>query len=146
MMFCKHCGQKLEENAVFCGACGKRQDVTIIDSQPNQSANAGSVAAFVVGLIAAIFGLFGGLCVSACYGVGGQDGTPLLMLVGGSMLGLVGACVSLKNARPGALMELGAAVVMAICAFGITGADFMSLVAIALFLVGGLVGFFTAKK
>lgn len=99
-----------------------------------------SIPAFVVGLIAGIFGLFGGLCVAACYSVGGQGGLPLIMLVGGSIVGLIGACIAMKDARKGSLMELAAAVMMAICVFGSTGGGFMILASMILFAVGGLVG------
>ena len=103
-----------------------------------------SMPAFLIGLIAGVLGLFGGLCVAACYSFGGDGSLPLIMLVGGSVVGLIGACIALRNARRGALMELAAALMMAVCVFGFTGSGFMTLVSMILFAVGGLVGLLTS--
>ena len=158
MAFCKSCGCQLEDGVTFCGACGKAQNASFSQAtypapqgtanpypQPNTNINK-SIPVFVLGLIAGVFGLFGGLCVSACYSFGGQEGLPLIMLVGGSIVGLVGACIAMKDARKGSLLELIAAVMMAICVFGFTGSGFMTLVSMALFVVGGLVGLLTSNK
>jgi len=108
--------------------------------QQNRPAAQRSVAAFVVGLIGAIFGMFGGMCVAACSSFIGNDGIALFMLVGGSVVGLIGACMCLSKAKIGGLLQMGGAVMIAICAFTITGADFMTLIGMLMLAIGGLCG------
>lgn len=134
MKTCKNCNNSVADNAVVCPTCGCKLDVA------NRN-----VAAFVLGLIGSIFGLIGGLCVSACYSFIGSETTPMIMMVGGSILGLIGCCMCFSKAKIGSLLELAGAVLIAICAFAITGAGIMSLVSIALLGIGGIVGFVTTK-
>lgn len=149
MKFCKHCGNQLSDDVAFCNKCGNAvgeatpaaNNVVIINNKPS-----GSVPAFVLGLIGAIFGLFGGICITACYDFGGQGGAPLLLMVGGSIVGLIGACLCFKKVKVGSALEILAAVMIAICVFFITGSDIMSLVGMILLLVGGIVGLLTGKK
>lgn len=108
--------------------------------QQNRPATQRSVAAFVVGLIGAVFGMFGGMCVAACSSFVGNDGIALFMLVGGSVVGLIGACMCLSKAKIGGLLQMGGAVMIAICAFTITGADFMTLIGMLMLAIGGLCG------
>lgn len=149
MAFCNTCGKQLMEGELVCTQCGTparnaNQNSAPVYVQP-KNPNA-SIPAFVLGLIGAIFGLFGGLCVSACASVGGNEAAPLLLIVGGSIVGLIGACMCFKKAKKGAILELVAAVMIAICAFGITGADFSTLIGMVLLAIGGLVGFLTVNK
>lgn len=95
--------------------------------------------AFIIGLIGSIMGLFGGLCMSMCdLATGGI--APFLLIFGGSVVGLIGACLCMSKAKTGSILELIGSVMIIICAFGITGAEFMSVFAMVLLLVGGLVG------
>ena len=152
MAFCQNCGTENKEGMVFCSNCGAQISKSVAPTQQMPyvqkavpTAVQKSVPALVLGLIGAMFGLLGGLCVAACYSLGGQDGVPLILMVGGSILGLIGSCLCFSKAKVGSALELIGALMIAICAFGITGADMMSLVGMALLAVGGLVGLFTAK-
>ena len=140
MKMCKKCGTMVDAETKFCTKCGEAVDNTA------SAGGSKSMAAFVIGLIGAIFGLFGGLCVSACYGFSGNDGLPLILMCGGSVVGLVGSCMCLNKAKIGCILEFVGAVMIAICAFGFTGADLVSLVGMAMLAVGGVVGFLTAKN
>lgn len=130
----------VEDANKFCSKCGE------VMEQTTAAGVSKSVPAFVLGLIGGIFGLFGGLCVSVCYSFGGNDGLPLILMCGGSVVGLVGSCLCLNKAKIGCILEFVGAVMIAICAFGFTGADLMSLVGMAMLAVGGVVGFLTAKN
>ena len=71
---------------------------------------------------------------------------PFILILGGSVLGLVGACKCLKNARKGSLMQLIAAVMIIICAYGITGADISTIIAMVLFVISGVIGMIYSIK
>ena len=62
------------------------------------------------------------------------------LIFGGSIVGLIGACRCLKKATSGSILELVAAVMLIICAYGASGSDFMTVIALLLLLVGGIVG------
>lgn len=95
--------------------------------------------AFIIGLIGSIFGMFGGLCVTMCdWRTGGN--APFLLIFGGSVVGLIGACLCMSKAKTGSILELIGGVMIIICAYGITGADVMSVFAMVLLLIGGLIG------
>ncbi len=162
MKYCTRCGKEIQDGGKFCPGCGASMPQSYAQqpmmqqpyaqqpvmqqpmAQSTGKSSKGSIPAFVLGLIGAIFGLFGGLCVSACYSLSGDDGVPLLLMVGGSVIGLIGACLCFNKAKIGSLLEILGAVMIAICAFGITGADFMSLVGMAMLAVGGIVGLLTS--
>ncbi|MBQ4561562.1 MAG: zinc ribbon domain-containing protein [Clostridia bacterium] len=105
-----------------------------------------SIPAFIIGLIGSILALFGGMCVAACASFSGLDGKALFFLVGGSIVGMVGACMCFKKANIGSLLMIGGAIMIAICAFTITGADFMTLAGMIMLAIGGVVGLLTSKK
>ncbi len=168
MKFCQKCGTQLDDDAVFCSGCGNNVTTPGVNNTyannaypnnaypnnafpnnayPNNTVvNKGRcVPAFIVGLIGSIFGLFGGMCVSACYSFGNDEVVPLILLVGGSLLGLIGACMCFSKAKVGSTLQLVAAILIAICVFGITGADFATLAGMLLLGVGGLVGLLMSK-
>lgn len=107
-----------------------------------------SIPAFVLGLVGAIFGILGGLCDSVCAaaestlttGDASAGYIPLILVVGGSILGLVGACLCFKKANKGGIMQIiaAAAILVSVIAFG--GASTLSYVALACMAVGGLLG------
>ena len=148
MKFCVHCGKELASDASFCMNCGNvvsDQTAAGPSGTNKNAANQRCLPAFVVGLIGSIFGLFGGMCVSACYSLSGNDGVPMFFLVGGSLIGLIGSCMCFSKARLGAILQLVAAGMIAICAFGITGADVTTLMGMLLLGVGGVVGLLMTK-
>lgn len=55
-------------------------------------------------------------------------------------MGIIGACLCLNKAKKGAILEIISGVMIAICAYAITGADFMSVFAMVLLLASGLIG------
>ncbi|MBE6708552.1 MAG: zinc-ribbon domain-containing protein [Ruminococcaceae bacterium] len=148
MKFCTNCGKQLSDGEAFCSGCGKPVQSTAqspvqanrMQTQTNPAKAESCVPAFVLGLIGAIFGLFGGMCVAACNSIGGNEGAALFLIVGGSIVGLIGACMCFKRAKLGSVVELIGAVMMAICIFGVTGADFMSIIGMIMLAIGGLIG------
>lgn len=141
MKYCGKCGNQIVDESVVCPCCGDR----IEDSCPNSVAAKGSLPAFILGLIGSIFGLFGGLCVFACLGIVGKGAISLPLMVGGSVIGLIGACKCLKDAKKGSIMQFIAAAMIFICGIAFTGADAMSIIGMIVLTIGGIVGFVTSK-
>ena len=131
--FCPRCGASMEETSSTTGS-----------GAPNESAakDAGKIRclpSFILGLIGALFGIFGGLCTTMCDFVGGGN-APFLLIFGGSLIGLVGACLCLNKAKIGSIIELVSAGMIIYCAYGKSGSDFMSVIALLLLLAGGIIG------
>lgn len=94
---------------------------------------------FILGLIGGICGIFGGFCTTMCDVFGGGN-APFLLIFCGSIIGLIGACLCLSKARIGSLLELVSGIMIMICAYGITGSGMMSVIAMLMFLFGGIIG------
>lgn len=108
---------------------------------PNNGAGPGqrSLPAFIVGLIGSILGMLGGLCTSMCdFRTGGN--ASFVLIFGGAVVGLIGSCMCLNKARTGSVLQLVGALMMIICVYGITGAEFMSIFGLILLLTGGIIG------
>ncbi|MEE1186931.1 MAG: hypothetical protein UHN02_06080 [Acutalibacteraceae bacterium] len=135
MKFCDKCGKEVMDETVVCPECG-----ATIGKKLGKTKETKCMPAFILGLIGAIFGLFGGICVTACYSFGGNDGAPMFFMIGGSLIGLIGSCLCFKKAKFGSILEIVAAVMIAYCAFTVTGADITSLVGMLLLGVGGAIG------
>ncbi len=81
----------------------------------------------------------GGLCTSMCdFRTGGN--ASFVLIFGGAVVGLIGSCMCLNKARTGSVLQLVGALMMIICAYGITGAEFMSIFGLILLLTGGIIG------
>lgn len=135
-MNCYNCGNEVDEKKIYCPKCG-------VKLKKRSSEDEGKIEkclpAFIVGLLGSIFGMLGGLCVSMCdMSTGGN--APFVLIFGGSIVGMIGACKCLKNVRIGAFLQLLGALMIIICAYGITGADIMSVFGMVLLLAGGIIG------
>ena len=78
-----------------------------------------------------------------------MGGAAFIFIFGGSVVGMIGACQCLKNVKRGSILQLIGAVMIIICAYGITGADLMSVLAFLLLLIGGIIGlvdYYVIKK
>lgn len=150
-MFCKKCGKEFVDGSKYCDRCGYPTDnITVSSSTPNTKAetnneDAGNkcLPAFILGLIASIFGMFGGFCMTMCTGMMCMDSASnfaFFFIFCGSILGLVGACLCLNKALLGSILQLVAALFIIIYAYGMVGAEFMTILAMLLFLAGGIVG------
>ncbi len=147
-MYCKNCGSFVADNIEICPQCGFRQQAPQQAPQPTayQTANPQKpdrrfLPSFILGLMAAIFGIPGGLCVTMCTSFGADGGVAAFILIfGGSIVGLIGACKCLSDAKVGSIIQLVAAAMIIICAFGITGGEIGTVLALVLFLVSGLIG------
>lgn len=95
---------------------------------------------FIIGLVASLFGIMGGLCTTMCDSLVHSGVAPFILIVGGSVVGLVGACLCLNKAKIGSILQFVAAILIIICAYGISGAEFMTVFAIILFIVSGIIG------
>lgn len=148
MKFCQRCGKQIIDEAVICPYCGcpTQMQANAYYNMQQAPAKNRSIPGFVLGLIGAIFGLFGGICVSALTSFGGNDEAAMILMIGGSLVGLVGSCLCFGKPKIGAILELAGAVMIAICAFGITGSDIAALMGMFLLAVGGLVGLLTSSK
>ena len=149
-MFCKRCGTQLNQDDRFCMKCGCPVDdiynnnvntQTTNDILKTVNQNNRCLASFILGLIGGIFGIFGGFCTTICASITLIGGNAAFILIFcGSILGLVGACLCLNKAFIGSIIELIAAIMIIICAYFISGAEFMSILAFLLFLAGGIIG------
>ena len=95
---------------------------------------------FIRGLVASLFGIMGGLCTTMCDSLISNGVAPFILIVGGSVVGLVGACLCMNKAKIGSILQFVAAIMIIICAYGVTGAEFMTIFAMILFIVSGIVG------
>lgn len=137
-MRCKNCGYEINDGEKVCKNCGNKiqQSETI----HNQKETTRFLPSFILGLVASLFGISGGLCTTMCNSLYSSGISPLLLIFGGSIVGLIGACKCLSNVKIGSIIELIAAVMMIICLYGITGGDVASVVSMLLFLVSGIIG------
>ncbi|MDD6251924.1 MAG: zinc-ribbon domain-containing protein [Oscillospiraceae bacterium] len=150
-MYCKKCGNELTESEQFCGKCGANAKESINKSEKNakESINTSDkkgsmkcLPAFILGLIGSIFGIFGGLCTTMCSGVvsSSRGNAAFILIFLGAIVGLIGACLCMNKPKIGSILELASAIMMIICAFGISGSDFMTVIALLLLLAGGIIG------
>ena len=140
MKYCVKCGKEVTNEAAVCQECG-----AAIEGKSSKATGTRCTPAFILGLIGGILGLFGGICVSACYSFGGGSDAPVFLMIGGSLIGLIGSCMCFSKAKLGSVIEIIAAVMIGYCAFAITGADINSLVGMLLLGVGGIVGLIMSK-
>lgn len=134
-MKCKNCGAKITTgNEGVCQNCGAKLP-------DNKSLNqVGFLPSFIIGLIASLFGIAGGFCMTMCSSFYTSGMEAFVLILGGSIVGLVGACKCLKNAKIGSILELIGAIMIIICAYGITGSDMQTVVAFVLFIISGVIG------
>lgn len=78
--------------------------------------------------------------MSVCSSLYSSGMSAFVLILGGSVLGLVGACQCLKNVRLGSVLQLIAAVMITICAYGKTGGDLATIIAMLLFYISGIIG------
>lgn len=141
MMYCKKCGSPLNEGDKHCNKCGESVNETITPQNKNTPDKC--LPAFVLGLIGSIFGIFGGFCTTMCVSLSlseSKSNSAFFLIFCGAIIGLIGACLCLNKPKVGSILELASAIMMIICAYGITGSDFMTILSFLLLLAGGIVG------
>ncbi len=136
-MNCNQCNHPLAQTDRSCPSCGA--PVPFVNVPVKKSVDR-SLASFILGILASLLGIFGGLCVTMCNSLVSSGVAPFLMIFGGSVLGLCGACLCLYKARIGAIIQLGSCLLIGICVFAISGGEFLTLFSMILFLVSGIVG------
>ena len=134
-MICKKCGKILEDSTQFCDNCG----TSTTSSAKTKNETIKCLPSFILGLIGSILGMFGGLCTTMCDVLGGGN-APFLFIFGGSVIGLIGACMCLSKARLGSVLELIGSLMIIYCAFFKTGSGIMTVFGLVLLLAGGLIG------
>lgn len=142
-MICKNCGNQLNEGDKVCGRCG-----SVVHVQTKKNGKK-FLPSFILGLIASIFGIGGGFFMTMCSSFYSSGNAAFILIFGGSIVGLIGACQCLKNVLIGSILELVAAVMIIICAYGPIGGDFMTVLSMILFIASGAIGmiyFFVSKK
>ncbi len=139
-MYCKKCGKQLSEGEEFCENCGtSTKEIMIPQKKTDQEK---CLPAFILGLIGSIFGILGGLFTTFLAGAfGGYRGDVAFILIfGGAIVGLIGACKCLNKLKSGSILELLSAIMMIICAYVISGSDCMTVIGLLCMLVGGIIG------
>lgn len=162
---CSICNSTLKPDEKFCKNCGASRPSTpppqtfqmptgSSDSSATNTTTSNSfkqfirtpsrsLPAFILGLVASVFGILGGFCTTLCSSLFSSGAAPFILILGGSIVGLIGACQCLKKALKGSALQLIAAIMIGICAYGLTGADFMSMLALVLFIAGTCTAFIT---
>ena len=139
-MYCKKCGNEIKEGEQFCEKCeaSAKEPKNASDKMDSMKC----LPAFILGLIGSVFGIFGGLCTTMCVSaVSSSRGNAAFILIFlGAIVGLIGACLCLNKPKIGSVLEIASAIMMIICAFGISGSEFMTVIAILLLLIGGIIG------
>ncbi len=141
-MFCKHCGNVIQDDATICPNCNSAVSNSQAQNKESESKSR-CLPSFILGLMGSIFGLFGGICTTMC-SFGSSSNSAFIFIFGGSLLGLIGACQCLKNAKSGSIIETASACLIIFRAFSKNGADFMTVIALLLLLSGGLIGLICA--
>ena len=132
-MKCKNCGTELTgTNAELCPNC--------INKANGNNGGIKFLPSFILGLIGSLFGISGGFCMTMCTSLYSSGMSAFLLIFGGSIVGLVGACKCLKDVKKGSILELIGAIMIIICAYGITGADISTVFGMLLLLIGGIIG------
>jgi len=88
-MYCKNCGAQINNVDGICPEC----------SANNKEKSGGFMPSFILGLIGAIFGLGGGMCMTMCSSFYSSGNAAFILIFGGSIVGLIGACKCLKNVK-----------------------------------------------
>lgn len=135
-MYCKKCGSEIPDGEHICRICNTNN----LDNNGSVGSKDGFLPSFILGLIGAVFGICGGLCTTMCSSFYSSGVAPVVLIIGGSVIGLVGACRCLRNVKVGIVLEFIAAIMIIICAYGITGADLQTIFAMVMFLLAGAAG------
>ncbi len=136
-MFCEKCGKELENGQ--CPNCGNNVQMVYQQPTPESKPKDRCLTSFILGLIGATFGLFGGICTTMC-SLGSASNSAFIFIFGGSLIGLGGACLCLNKSKIGSILETVAALLLIYRAFFGGGSDFMTVIAILFLLSGGLIG------
>lgn len=142
-MKCSNCGAELKSGEKYCTNCGaesKREEQYCSELTEKNTKKIRFLPSFIVGLIGSIFGIFGGMCMTMCSSFYSSSAKAFIFILGGSIVGMVGACECLKDTKKGSILELIGAVMIIICAYGITGAEFQTILALVLLLISGTMG------
>lgn len=137
-MFCNNCGKEIKEETQFCPYCGASLATKeVVNDYPAVKGKSVCLPSFILGLIGSLFGIFGGICTTMCSVF--SSNSAFIWIVGGSLVGLVGACLCLSKSKLGSVLELIGALMIIVRAYG-GGADFMTVIALIFLLFGGLIG------
>lgn len=128
-MKCTHCGHESSENTTNCTQCGKPF---------NNSTEQRCLPSFILGVVGSLFGILGGICTTMCSVVGSNN--AFFLIVGGSLIGLIGACLCMKKAKIGSILEIVGALMIIYRAYFKGGSDFLTVIALLFLLFGGLIG------
>jgi len=93
-MYCKKCGEELEEESVFCTACGtKIESDSTSDEKPVEKNKGIAIAGFVCALIGIfvlpILGLFGIIFGAITLSNNPNKGTVRSLAIAGLVLGII---------------------------------------------------------
>lgn len=142
-MKCSNCGKELKSGEKYCSNCGAELEIKeqyCTESTEKNTKKIRFLPSFILGLIGSIFGIFGGMCMTMCSAFYSGSVKAFIFILGGSVVGMIGACKCLNDTKKGSILELIGAVMIIICAYGMTGAEFQTILALILLLISGIMG------
>lgn len=137
-MFCKKCGKEIDGNMRFCPYCQEPTTNVQVNAPEQKTAQLRCLPSFILGLIGSIFGILGGVCTTMCT-IGKSSNDAFLLIVGGSVIALIGACLCLNKAKLGSVLEVIGTLMIIFRAFS-HGAEFMTVFAIVFLVLASLIG------
>lgn len=136
-MKCTKCGKENDNSSTFCGSCGSSLFSDTQNNTPKSTSDDRCLPSFILGLIGSIFGILGGICTTMCSAF--DSNGAFIMIVGGSTIGLIGACQCLKRAKIGSVLELVGVVMIIMRAFT-AGAEFITVIGMIFLALAALIG------
>lgn len=134
IMYCRFCGKETPNGGNICPECANQP------ANNNGSKEIKFLPSFILGLMGSIFSFLGGFCTTICASFVSSSTLAFILIIGGSIVGLIGSCKCLKNAKVGSILEILAAIMIIVYAYGIWGSDLMTVIGMLMLLIGGIIG------
>ena len=137
-MKCTYCGHENSNDTSTCTHCGKALTTCVSTDSPKNEAKLRCLPSFILGIAGSLLGILGGICTTMCSM--GNSNSAFFLIVGGSLIGLIGACLCLNKAKLGSILEMVGAIMIIYRAYFRGGSDFLTVIALLFLLFAGLIG------